>query len=126
VTTSTDISNQNEHLDQDADRKEGISSLNTDENAQQRTMEEHSESKGSNFSVVDWGTVISKTSFGMEMIVSDGGNAVHYGLEARLLFAQQLLHHLLALKAVEVFSMMISKDTDNRYIHIYIYIYIYI
>mmetsp|Transcript_18313 Transcript_18313/g.39582 ORF Transcript_18313/g.39582 Transcript_18313/m.39582 type:complete len:305 (-) Transcript_18313:36-950(-) len=47
-----------------------------------------------NMTVVDWGTVISKRSWGGERINGDIG--VHYGLEARLLFLQQLLHELLA------------------------------
>ncbi len=51
-------------------------------------------SRATNFTVVDWGTVMSKRSFGEDRIVGDLGS--HYGLEARLLFAQQLLHHLLA------------------------------
>ncbi len=48
----------------------------------------------SNFTVVDWGSVISKRSFGGKRI--HGDLKVHYGLEARQLFAQQLLHELLA------------------------------
>jgi hypothetical protein len=47
-----------------------------------------------NITVVDWGTVISKRSYGNERITGD--IKPHYGLEARLLFAQQLLHELLA------------------------------
>ena len=46
-----------------------------------------------NFTVVDFGTVISKRSYGEERIAGD--MPPHYGLEARLLFAQQLLHELL-------------------------------
>jgi len=48
----------------------------------------------SNFTVVDWGSVISKRSFGERRI--QGDLKTHYGLEARQLFAQQLLHELLA------------------------------
>lgn len=49
-----------------------------------------------NFTVVDWGTVISKRSYGSQRIAGDIPE--HYGLAARLLFLQQLLHHLLALE----------------------------
>lgn len=45
-----------------------------------------------NLTFVDWQTVISKRSFGEDRIKGDINP--HYGLEARLLFAQQLLHHL--------------------------------
>lgn len=58
---------------------------------------QQSNSNATNFTVLDWGTVISKRSFGGERIAGD--IKPHYGLEARLLFAQQLLHHLLALEA---------------------------
>lgn len=47
-----------------------------------------------NVTVVDWGTVISKRSHGDLRIVGDLNP--HYGFEARLLFAQQLLHELIA------------------------------
>lgn len=42
--------------------------------------------------VVDFGTVIWKRSFGNDRIIGD--MKPHYGLQARLLFAQQLLHEL--------------------------------
>lgn len=45
--------------------------------------------------VVDWGAVISKRSHGDNTRIH-GDIPVHYGLEARLLFQQQLLHELLA------------------------------
>eukprot|EP00559_Dactyliosolen_fragilissimus_P001241 CAMPEP_0184865524 /NCGR_PEP_ID=MMETSP0580-20130426/18389_1 /TAXON_ID=1118495 /ORGANISM="Dactyliosolen fragilissimus" /LENGTH=364 /DNA_ID=CAMNT_0027364771 /DNA_START=192 /DNA_END=1283 /DNA_ORIENTATION=+ len=45
--------------------------------------------KSTNFTVVDWGTVISKRSYEDRIV---GDLKPHYGLEARLLFAQQLLH----------------------------------
>ena len=47
-----------------------------------------------NITVVDWGTVISRRSNGPRRI--DGDISAHYGFEARFLFAQQLLHELLA------------------------------
>ena len=59
-------------------------------------QEKEFKSKATNFSFVDWGKVIHKRSFGGERI--EGDMKPHYGLEARLLFAQQLLHHLLALE----------------------------
>lgn len=49
--------------------------------------------RDTNFTIVDWGTVVSTRSFGKERITGD--LKPHYGLEARLLFAQQLLHELL-------------------------------
>mmetsp|Transcript_3544 Transcript_3544/g.5144 ORF Transcript_3544/g.5144 Transcript_3544/m.5144 type:complete len:387 (-) Transcript_3544:170-1330(-) len=52
-------------------------------------------STATNFTVLDWGTVISKRSFGEDRI--HGDMLAHYGLEARLLFGQQLLHELFAL-----------------------------
>ena len=48
----------------------------------------------SNFTVVDWGTVISKRSHGSLRL--HGDIEPHYSFEARFLFAQQLLHELLA------------------------------
>ncbi len=48
----------------------------------------------SNFTVVDWGSVISKRSFEERRIQGDIKG--HYVLDARQLFAQQLLHELLA------------------------------
>jgi len=47
-----------------------------------------------NLTLVDWGAVIQKRSYRKKRIKGD--ITVHYGLEARLLFAQQLLHELLA------------------------------
>jgi len=47
-----------------------------------------------NLTLVDWGTVVEKRSYGLERI--GGDITAHYGLEARLLFTQQLLHELLA------------------------------
>lgn len=46
-----------------------------------------------NMTLVDWGSVIIHRSFDNDRI--EGDIDVHYGLEARLLFAQQLLHQLL-------------------------------
>jgi hypothetical protein len=51
---------------------------------------------GGNFILVDWGSVISKRSFTKDRI--HGDIKPHYGLEARLLFAQQLMHQLLMTK----------------------------
>jgi len=45
-----------------------------------------------NITIVDFGTVISKRSFGDDRILGD--LSAHYGVEARLLFGQQLLHEL--------------------------------
>lgn len=47
---------------------------------------------GANITVVDWQTVVAKRSFGEDRIKGD--IEPHYGLEARHLFAQQLLHQL--------------------------------
>lgn len=47
---------------------------------------------GTNLTFVDWQNVIAKKSFGDERI--EGDIPPHYGLEARLLFLQQLFHHL--------------------------------
>merc|ERR1712157_427510 len=43
-----------------------------------------------NFIILDWSSVIEKRSFNNERI--HGDIKAHYGLEARLLFCQQLLH----------------------------------
>jgi hypothetical protein len=48
--------------------------------------------KQSNIMQVDWGSVVSKRSFNEKRI--NGDIKVHYGLEARLLFIQQLMHRL--------------------------------
>ena len=45
-----------------------------------------------NMTLVDWGTVMEKRSWGSKRIAGD--ISAHYGLEARLLFAQQLIHEL--------------------------------
>ncbi|KAL9183153.1 hypothetical protein ACHAXT_004940 [Thalassiosira profunda] len=45
-----------------------------------------------NMTLVDWGSVISDRSFPPNRI--EGDLAAHYGLEARLLFIQQLMHEL--------------------------------
>jgi hypothetical protein len=47
----------------------------------------------SNLTLVDWGTVISRRSENEKRISGDIKN--HYGLEGRLLFAQQLMHSLI-------------------------------
>jgi len=52
-----------------------------------------SESNTANMTLVDWGSNIKKKSFGEERI--EGDILAHYGLSARLLFTQQLLHELL-------------------------------
>ncbi len=54
----------------------------------------HNTKNQSNITIVDFGTVISKRSFGNDRILGD--MPAHYGLEARLLFGQQLLHELRA------------------------------
>ena len=46
----------------------------------------------SNLTLVDWGSVIFKRSFGVDRI--EGDIPPHYGLEGRLLFIQQLMHEL--------------------------------
>ena len=51
-----------------------------------------------NMTLVDWGSNIAKKSFGQNRIVGD--IRPHYGLGARLLFAQQLLHELLVAEEV--------------------------
>ena len=61
---------------------------------QERQRESTAQRTRDNITIVDWGTVISKRSFKDERIVGD--IQAHYGLQARLLFAQQLLHELLA------------------------------
>ena len=46
-----------------------------------------------NMTIVDYGTVISKRSFGEDRIKGD--HIAHYGLEARLLWVQQFMHELI-------------------------------
>ena len=48
--------------------------------------------RNANVTLVDWGGVLEKRSFGEDRIVGD--HPAHYGLEARLLFIQQLVHEL--------------------------------
>jgi len=62
-------------------------------------------SSSNNVTVVDFGSVIAKRSFGEDRI--NGDSARHYGLEGRLLFGQQLLHELLAAEIRE--SLMIKR-----------------
>ena len=52
-----------------------------------------------NWTIVDWGSVISKRSYGNTRIAGDIG--AHYGLVGRLLFNQMLLHELLVLEQKE-------------------------
>lgn len=59
-----------------------------------QVIEGHNSSLPDNLTVVDWGTIMAQRSHGSERITGD--LMAHYGLEARLLFAQQLLHELLA------------------------------
>jgi len=66
-----------------------------DARSPQKMQERQQDQKNrDNITIVDWGTVISKRSFHHERIVGD--LRAHYGLQARLLFAQQLLHELIA------------------------------
>jgi len=46
-----------------------------------------------NMTLVDYGTIVSKRSFGRDRIMGD--HIAHYGLEARLLWVQQLMHELI-------------------------------
>jgi len=59
-----------------------------------------------NMTLVDWGSNIVKKSFGQNRIVGD--IHAHYGLGARLLFAQQLLHELLVAEQVDM------NDQDEK------------
>lgn len=53
---------------------------------------ENDTTSNGNMTLVDWGTVMEKRSWGSKRI--EGDISAHYGLEARLLFAQQLIHEL--------------------------------
>ncbi len=66
-----------------------------DENKKQAEDEENDKgsSPTTNMTLVDWGSLVSERSWDGDRI--HGDIPVHYGLEARLLFAQQLLHQLL-------------------------------
>ena len=46
----------------------------------------------SNVGLVDWGSVMAHRSFGEDRI--EGDHPAHYGLEARTLYIQQLMHEL--------------------------------
>jgi hypothetical protein len=46
-----------------------------------------------NITLVDFGSVIFKRSFREKRI--QGDHVAHYGVEARLLYAQQLMHELI-------------------------------
>jgi hypothetical protein len=59
----------------------------------QTSQEEHTDLATSNMTMVDWGTVISRRSENEKRI--SGDIKPHYGLEARPLFAQQLMHSLI-------------------------------
>jgi len=59
----------------------------------QTSQKEHTDLATSNLTLVDWGTVISRRSENEKRI--SGDIKAHYGLEARLLFAQQLMHSLI-------------------------------
>ena len=58
------------------------------------TAQGTNEKRHNNFTFVDWGSVISKRSFGEDKILSRDGHGSHYGLDARLLTVQQLMHEL--------------------------------
>jgi len=58
-----------------------------------------------NLTLVDWGGVIDHRSYKDKRIKGD--SSVHYGVEARLLFIQQLTHEL-------VKSDLIARDVENR------------
>ena len=47
------------------------------------TAQGNNEKRHNNFTVVDWGSVISKRSFGEDKIVSRDWHGSHYGLDAR-------------------------------------------
>lgn len=53
--------------------------------------------KGANFTLVDWATPVAKRSFGDDRIRGD--LPPHYGLQARTLFIQQLIHTLMKAEA---------------------------
>ena len=55
--------------------------------------DDHGESRA-NLTLVDYGSVISKRSFGDNEIKSLDGNGAHYGINARLLLVQQQMHEL--------------------------------
>ena len=48
--------------------------------------------KNNDFLLVDWGAVMDKRSFNVDRITGD--HPAHYGIEARTLFIQQLMHEL--------------------------------
>ena len=73
--------------------------------AQKQQEEATAQKNRDNITIVDWGTVISKRSFRHERIAGD--IKAHYGLQARLLFAQQLLHELLA---SDISSRAVPRD----------------
>jgi hypothetical protein len=58
-----------------------------------------------NMTLVDWGGVMQSRSYGEDRI--EGDHAAHYGLEARLLFIQQLTHEL-------VKSELIASDFQSK------------
>ena len=58
-----------------------------------------------NLTLVDWGGVMQSRSYGEDRIIGD--HAAHYGLEARLLFIQQLTHEL-------VKSELIASDIQSK------------
>ena len=58
------------------------------------TARGNDEKRHNNFTLVDWGSVISKRSFGEDKILSRDRNGAHYGLDGRLLTVQQLMHEL--------------------------------
>ena len=59
-----------------------------------RTTRGNDDNRYKNFTLVDWGSVVSKRSFGKDKIISRDHNGAHYGLDARLLLVQHLMHEL--------------------------------
>ena len=59
-----------------------------------RTTRGNDDKRYKNFTLVDWGSVVSKRSFGEDKIISRDHNGAHYGLDARLLLVQHLMHEL--------------------------------
>jgi hypothetical protein len=84
----------------------------TPEDGTNKKTNDNQKRHSTNITVVDWGTVISKRSYGNERIAGD--MKPHYGLEARLLFAQQLLHELLAAEQRQKIVMEEMDDDDGN------------
>jgi len=84
------------HFFQDMRRNSSFPENNDKDNTYHHDSNHHDPSftnnKNNDFLLVDWGSVMDKRSFNVDRIKGD--HPAHYGIQARTLFIQQLMHEL--------------------------------